>query len=285
MLRAAWTPIAALALFAAPAAAQIRVANAGLPSAEAPQLTETLSVRSFENLFQVALDTRVAFVVTPSTALDLRVPLLWNDAEIGGLADEAFGPGDARLRVQHSLFQADDVMWSTRYAVYGELRLPTGDDDALESGGVELPRKLQLGLGSLGVGGGAIASFIRDRHRLSFSAGFRWSDEAGGFQLGTEFEAAAAWWYRIQPAVFTDEPVTEVRGVLELIGTWRVDSELDGADLGDEGFEAWLAPGVQLFPRDDLLIQASLAIPIADGIDDPLGDREVGLAIGVRWYL
>ena len=276
---------AASALLATPGFAQIRIANAGLPSPEAPQITETLVVRSFENLFQVALETSAAFAVTRSTALDLRVPLVWNDAEVGALADEAFGLGDARLRVQHSLFQADDVMASTRYAVYGELRLPTGDDGALTDGALELPRKLQPGLGSVGVGGGAVASFIRDRHRLSFSAGLRWHDEAGGFQHGSEFELGAAWWYRLQPAVFSTETVTEVRAVFELIGTWRADSELDSVELGDEGFEAWFAPGIQVFPSADLLVQASLAVPIADGIDDALGDREWGFSLGLRWFL
>ncbi|QDU85221.1 hypothetical protein Pla163_23490 [Planctomycetes bacterium Pla163] len=285
LVRLASAALAVALLLAPTAAAQIRVANAGITSRETPQVTETVEVRSFENLQQVRFETRLAIALSGATSLDVTVPVVRNDAEFGALADVDTGLGDVGLRVQHSLHQSDAVMRSTRYAVYATARLPTGDDEALVSGGVLLPRKLQLGLGSVGLGAGAVASFIRDRHRLSFSAGFRWSDEAGGFQLGGEVEVAAAWWYRLRPAVFEDLDVIEVRGVLELIGTWRGNSELQGVALSDAGFEAWLAPGVQVFARDDLLVQASLALPIADGIDDALGEREWAWLLALRWYL
>lgn len=272
-------------LLAPSATAQIRVANAGIPSREAPQLTETVEVRSFENLLQVRFETRLAHALSGATSLDVTLPVVRNDAEFGALTDVDTGLGDLGLRLQHSIFQSDDVMRSTRYAVYATARLPTGDDEALVSGGVLLPRKLQLGLGSLGLGAGGVASFIRDRHRLSFSAGFRWHDEAGGFQHGGEVEMAASWWYRIQPAAFSEIDVTEVRSVIELIGTWRGNSELQGTALSDAGFEAWFAPGIQVFARNDLLVQGSLAVPIADGIDDALGDRDWALLLALRWYL
>ncbi len=68
-----------------------------------------------------------------------------------------------------------------------------------------------------------------------------------------------AYWYRITPGVHPppDEEVTEVRGVV--------------------------APGIQIYPRRDVLVEASIQIPVVQSIDDALGNRRWRLLLAVKF--
>lgn len=270
---------------ASPASAQILVRNGGIPSPNTPQLGADLRFFEADELQESRLTTRLAWSFEGRTGFEIEVPLVQRDATFGASTDDATALGDVELRVQRSLFQADDVLASTRWAVFADLRLPTGDDDALRGPNGPFPRLLQPGMGSLGIGAGAVWTRIRDRHRFSAELHALWNDEDGGFQMGTEIHAGLSYWYRLRPATFDAEHhVTEVRPVLELLLTQRFESERDGRGTGDEGALGWVAPGVQVFPREDLLVQASVALPFINEIDDVLGRRDWAALLSFRFY-
>lgn len=217
----------------------------------------------------------------------MRIPVVHIDADFAGSSDSSSGLGDIRARIQRSLKQTDGVLESTRWAVWGEVHLPTGDERALRSPETIFPRLLQPGMGAFGAGGGMAWTWIRDRHRFSATAGAHWMSEASAFQMGTEAQVGLSYWYRATPAVFDREAAThqlEVRPAIELLATHRFESEANGQGTGDDGALVWLAPGVQAFVAEDVLLQLSVAVPLVNDINDPLGDRETSIMGSVRWY-
>ncbi len=276
-------------LLLAPATSgQILTANAGVNSPELPTLIELLSYRSFAHVKEVRSLLQFVYSPTPTLETRLTVPTLYRDLEFktpSGLdeSDSLFGLGDLELRLKYSLFQEDGVLESTRWAVMVEGVAPTGRHREREAG-VELPRKLQLGSGGWGVGVGSAFTIIRDRHRFSAEVFYRHRTRHEGFRLGDSFHLNLAYWYRITPATFDpEEQEVEVRGVFELLSTYRSESIGSRGGLDDGGFEVWAAPGVQIYLNRDVLIEASIQVPIFQNIDDPFGRRQWGATLGVKF--
>jgi hypothetical protein len=270
------------------ASGQILVRNGGVPSPQAPQVTQGFTWLATENLRDVRAMTHLAWSPDGKTGLEVHVPFTQRRVEnVGPVEDpDAAGLGDVELTVQRSLRQDDAVMASERWALFAKLRLPTGDDRALRGPGGFLPKLLQPGMGSVGLEAGGVWSLIRDRHRFSASISGTWNDEADGFRMGSEIRAGLAYWFRLRPAVFgTGGFETEVRPVLECLLTQRIESENNGSGTGDDGLLAWIAPGLQFYLREDFLIQVSVALPFVNEIDDPLGRRDVSGHVSLRWYL
>jgi hypothetical protein len=260
--------------------AQIFTENAGPASPELPAIREAVNIRETRNVREWRLDSQ--FIWSPTPALETRttVPYLFRD--YGGT--DADGLGDLALRLKHSLWQEDDVLESTRFAGLYELTLPTGDTDAArDAGGVVLPQRLQLGAGAAGIGGGLALTLIRDRHRFSAEGFYRHTLEDDGFELGDLVRGNLAYWYRLTPATFRSGPEgrdpLEVRGVIELLGSYRFESEDAGQGLSDQGTEVWLCPGVQVFGSGRFLFEGALQFPVHQNVDDGFGRREWGALV------
>jgi len=122
-----------------------------------------------------------------------------------------------------------------------------------------------------------------DRHRFAAEAMAHYRSSHDGFQGGESVDLDLAYWYRIQPARFERiEGTTEIRGVLECLSSYRWESELHGSGVGDEGAIVYLAPGVQVYPRDWLLIEAQIQVPVYQSMDDSFGDRTFGAFLGIQ---
>lgn len=269
---------------AAAARAQIVTENAGAQSPELPLLHEQLRVLETENVTEVRLLSQLVYSFTPAFEARLTVPAVWRDLEAatpaGTLDGDLAGPGDAALRLKHSIRQEDDVMSSTRWAALAEGVFPTGAHHE-EIDGVEAPRKLQPGLGSFGAGLGTAFTVIRDRHRFSAEVFARHRTRHDGFRAGDSLDVNLAYWYRLAPAEFAEAVAeTEVRGVLEVLSTFQDDSH--GAPGG--GVSAvWVAPGVQLYAGRRVLLEAFVQLPVWQDADDPFGDRRWAAGVGVKF--
>jgi hypothetical protein len=277
--------LGAVAFSAAAAPSQIFTENAGVASPELPSLREALSFRKTRNVEDLRLDSQ--FIWSPSPWLETRttVPLLLRDFDAGG---DSEGLGDASLRLKHLLWKEDDVFESTRLAALYEVSLPTGEDDAraFDGSGARLAPPLQLGAGTFGFGAGGAYTLIRDRHRFSVEGFFRHTLDHDGFSPGDSVRANLAYWYRLSPARFADTTEVhplEVRGVIELLTSYKFENTSNGAGLGDEGAELWLAPGLQLFGNGRTLFEAALLFPIYQDADDAFGRREWGATLSVKW--
>ncbi len=168
-------PLLGLLLLLGPApvlTAQIVTENGGVTSPSTPTWRETLHFRVSEELEQVRLDHQLLVGLTPKLELSLTLPTILHqrasflDAQGQHESETMIGLGDPRLRLKLNLFQEDEVMKSTRFALLGRVTVPLGNDDRTD-GGLRIPRQLQLGTGAWEMAGGAVFTLIRDRHRFS----------------------------------------------------------------------------------------------------------------------
>jgi hypothetical protein len=265
------------------AVAQIVTENAGTISPETPIWQTRFEYAKSDAVTDLrAVET---FLWAPRGDMDfaLTIPIHHRDVEFDGHDGTIEGFGDAAVRWKYSVWKEDDVMQSTRFSVLAGVKLPTGrwHDDA---DGVDLPRKLQLGTGSLDFFAGPLFTYIDDRHRFAAEIVGRWNLERDGFRLQPSLQIGLAYWYRITPArLETAGEETEIRGVLELTTIFYGESELDGRGLDDQGNITWLSPGVQVYPALWVLFEASVQIPIVETVDDVRGDRKFGMLVSIKF--
>lgn len=279
--------VAALLAAAAPVAGQIVTENAGVISPELTILRESLSMLRTENLDELRWTHQLLFAPDRAHEFRLSVPFVWREARFAGTSGEEeadlAGLGDVSLRFKQALARSDDVMRSERWALLVELGAPTGDDDALENG-TPVPRVLQLGTGDWSLGAGGAFTWIEDRRRFALEAFYRHRTRHEGEQLGASIDLNAAHWYRIQPAAFTaGDERTEVRGVLELLGSHTFPSEVGSDTQDDDGTILWLAPGLQVYPGTHVLLEANVQVPLFQEGDDPFGERRFGAALVLKF--
>jgi hypothetical protein len=288
IIRAVWVRGAGLLLPTAYASAQIVTENAGIVSPEAPILRESVSFFDSENLKETRWTSQFIFALDTTRELKLSLPLVSRESTVqltggGEETSDLFGLGDASIRFKQSLWQRDDIMESTRWAFLTELGVPTGDDDA-EENGTPIPPRLQLGTGDWSFGVGSAFTTIRDRQRFSVEAFYRYRTRHEDVQLGPSTDLNLAYWYRLSPAAFRpEEETTEVRGVLELLSSYRFASEVGNDTQDDSGTLVWLAPGIQIYPGTSVLFEANVQVPLYQDLDDALGDRHWAASLVIKF--
>jgi hypothetical protein len=267
------------ALTVDPALAQVVTENAGVTSPEIVLLRQGVLYQNYENGNDLRWVQGVQWAIDPKREFRLSFPIIAKTVDFADSSTSMFGPGDVTIRYKQSLWQADGVMSSERWAFLSELGLPTGATDARGAGGELLPPRLQLGSGSFSLGAGTAYTSIHDRHRFSVEAFYRHYLPASGTRLGSAAELNAAYWYRLSPASFPeDEEPVEIRGVMEVLSSYRFDGEVLGNPGGGRGVLVWLAPGLQIYPPGQkVLLEGSVLIPIAQSLSDELGKRRFGI--------
>ena len=75
----------------------------------------------------------------------------------------------------------------------------------------------------------------------------------------------------------------EVRPVLELLSHYRFSSRSSAGRPRDDGWLISIAPGIQVYPRTDLLFEFNVEAPIFQNIDDPIGDRRWAITFAVKF--
>lgn len=69
-----------------------------------------------------------------------------------------------------------------------------------------------------------------------------------------------------------------MRGVLELLG------ELRGPEFGqDAGTLVFLAPGIHVHPSRQVQLELNLRVPIAQSLEDGMGDRQLGGSLNAKF--
>lgn len=275
--------VALVAGIAAPVSAQIITDNAGVQSPQTPLLREGFTFTQSANGEEWAWRQKLYYSTDPANEFQLALPYIGRSVDTSAGKIDIAGFGDVSLRWKHALVRDDDVMKSTRWSTLLDLTAPTGDTDG-NDGDVAVQPDLRISRGDWTFGVGGAFAMIDDRKRFAAEAVYRHSTSHDDFQSGDSVELNLAYWYRISPARFDDvQEATEVRGVLELLSNYHWSSEQDGADTGDDGAIVWLAPGLQVFPRDWLLFEGGVQLPIAQSIDDAYGDRHFGAVFGVTF--
>ncbi|MHC4276887.1 MAG: transporter [Planctomycetota bacterium] len=163
----------------------------------------------------------------------------------------------------------------TDLAVIGGVELPTGDTNRRDEG-IRLPPKLQLGSGSFDPF--LRIAFTRIVKRKSVFAELQYKANTPGardYKFGDVLKYDLAFAYRFFPA--DKYPNPEFYGILELNGVWEQQARQRGRAVKDTGSHTiFLSPGIQAIPLKNLLLEASVQIPIYQD----LRGRQLGYDIG-----
>ena len=196
------------------------------------------------------------------------------------------GFGDLAVAAKVGIYQRDRPNLTTRAALFGRLKLPTGDDDAMGPGGQPLPKSLQLGTGSVDASVGLILTHSVGALGLSGDVIYDVNTASEGFAVGDVLHYDMALGYRILPRIYRTYPAKQINLYLEANGTWSRRNTLQGTPLADSGGPLLLlSPGVQFIPLANFLVEATYQVPVWQGLNGAQLGFDPTFKIGLRWLL
>ena len=233
----------------------------------------------------------VVYGALPKLSLITIVPVVDRsfDRTTGGqrLSETDTGIGDVTLLAKYRFYKKDAFLKSRQFAVQFGLKLPTGDDDGRDAQGARLPQPVQLGTGA--VDAPLTLTFTEVRNRLLFSGdvGYTLRTEANDFEFGDVFNYDLAVKFRFYPAKFVDSgPFKQHFVFLELNGRASGRARAGGAKLADSGgHELFVAPGLQLFLLENVLIEGGVQIPVLQDLNGTQLGTDFNFRAGVRWIM
>ena len=193
------------------------------------------------------------------------------------------GIGDLTLGVKWAFLARNRRDGTTRFAVAGSASLPTGSTDAEFDDGTTAPRPLQLGRGAVSGGVTLIGTVIRGPWGLSADIGHVRSMRDEGFRLGPITRYNLAIGFRVPSYIETIQTQT-VQFYLEWNAYITAYSLQDAVELPNSGGHvAYLSPGAQWVVLPQLLIEASVQIPVIQDHNGTQPDFGIRPALGVRF--
>ncbi len=196
------------------------------------------------------------------------------------------GVGDALLLLKYTWLQRDRLNETTRAVLVAGLKTPTGSNDERDNLGQLLPRPLQLGSGSWDVPITVAGTATRGRFGLSGDLSYRLATEADGFKGGNALGYDVALGYRAWPARYETLREKVVNTYMELNGQVTQYARQRGVMVSDTGgHEIYLSPGLQWVPRTNLLVEASVQVPIYQNLYGTQLATDVRMGAGIRYLL
>lgn len=197
------------------------------------------------------------------------------------------GIGDAFVLAKYLVLQKDAPGRTTRIALVGRVKFPTGKDDATDRQGNRLPPPLQLGSGSVDYSAGAVFTHVVRRFGFNADFVYDFNTQAQGFEAGDSLKYGFAFGYRLLPAFYRTYPArNHLSAYLELNGEFSRKSRLAGLPVADSGGNVvFLSPGIQLIPSRTFLLEASVRIPVAQELNGTQLRFRPAFIAGIRWLL
>ncbi len=293
MRRAIWVALALSALVLAPDSSVAQ----GLPFHTETALTTAFEQRGLRLISSYRPRDSVSAVVTPLVILPFAphqrvatrvvVPLVYKRVTTsrvgGGTPYSEAGVGDVSVAAKWAFFVRDRFAGTTRFALVGGVSLPTGRTSARFEDGSGAPRPLQLGTGAVSGGATLVGTMIRGQWGVSADVGHRRHATADDFQFGASTRYNLALGLRLPAHVETIRTKTW-QLYLEWNGSIAARSRTGGNEIGDSGGHvAFLSPGLQFVPLPQLLLEASLQIPVLQNLNGSQLDHGLRPTIGARF--
>ena len=196
------------------------------------------------------------------------------------------GPGDLAVAAKLGMYQRDRPNKTTRMALFGRVKMPTGGNNAVGPEGQALPKSLQLGTGSVDGSAGFILTHSVGPLGLSGDVIYDVNTESEGFAFGDVLHYDVALGYRILPRIYRTYPAKQINIYLEANGTWSRQNTLQGAFLADSGGTLLLlSPGVQFIPLGSFLLEATYQVPVWHGLHGSQLGFSPTFKLGLRWLI
>lgn len=222
--------------------------------------------------------------VTPHTVLMAVLPYLHKTFESNGATATKSGVGDVTVLVRQDVLARDVVAGNRRLALIAGASFPTG---ATGDSAAALAPPLRLGLGTTNLTGQAVYSYVNDRIGVHTAVGY--TAAAGstfGVRTGDRFSYDVALGLRLAPVRY--RTLRDVTGAayLELLGTVEQPAIQNGTPLANTGGHTlWLAPGLQLLPRQNWALETSFQVPVVRQLHGTQLAPTWSLAVGARAVL
>lgn len=196
------------------------------------------------------------------------------------------GFGDLAIAAKLGIFQRDRPDRTTRAALFGRVKLPTGKDDAVGSDGQVLPRPLQLGTGSADYSAGIILTHSIGPVGLSGDLSYDFNTTTRGFAFGDVLHYDVAVGYRVHPRIYRTFPAKQINLYVEANGTSTHRDTLASRPAADSGGQVLLvSPGVQFIPSAGFLVEATYQIPVWQDFSGAQLEFQPIFKVGIRWLL
>ncbi|PIQ81560.1 MAG: hypothetical protein COV76_08300 [Candidatus Omnitrophica bacterium CG11_big_fil_rev_8_21_14_0_20_64_10] len=223
--------------------------------------------------------------ITESTAGFLAVPYLDKDLRTvsGGqrVSREASGIGDLKLFLKARLWRKDAPGATTRFALLGGLKLPTGEDDESDAQG-RLPPAVRLGSGSWDPLAGIVFTRQTQWYEISQDLVYQVNTGHDDLQFGDFFQHNTGAWVRVWPAESAEWSTPRaLHAVLELNGVWQTKHRSGGTIKDSGGYTLFLSPGVQ-YVTSRWLLEASVQVPIVESLNGNELGTDYNVVVGAR---
>lgn len=230
------------------------------------------------------------FRYTPAThwVLGVAVPLVL-DRHLNrpGLARQSSGgPGDVTVSVKHRFFRSVG-RWSDRHAaVELDVKLPTGSSARDLDPRLPIQRRmaLQPGTGSTDLALELVYQEGRQRFVYGGDIGYRLNTRGSDrYRFGNELRVDLDFEYILFPLEYR-RPGKEVFVLLEATFVSRAADDVGGREVaGTRRTELFLAPGIQHILTEQMLVSASLQLPVYSDVPAPGLERDLNLLTEVRY--
>ena len=231
--------------------------------------------------YELVSNRLVVMAVLPYLNKTLEMGLPGNRQEMS-----VSGFGDLAVAAKLGIYQRDRPNKTTRMALFGRVKMPTGDNNAVGPEGQALPKSLQLGTGSVDGSAGFILTHSVGPLGLSGDVIYDVNTESDGFAFGDVLHYDVALGYRILPRIYRTYPAKQINIYLEANGTWSRQNALQGGLLNDSGGSLLLlSPGVQFVPLGNFLVEATYQVPVWHGLNGSQLGFHPTFKLGLRWLI
>ena len=261
--------ILALSLLASQATGAPITFNTALPVAKEDYVTRLITGQTtMENDLGAKLDVSdVSFVaaygIQQKLAIYTAIPYLEKRFAAPGHAAKASGLGDIKLFARQTIWQRDQHGATNRFAAFGGIEAPTGDDSVADANGL-LPRSVQLGSGAIDYFLGFILTHQEFGWEADLSVSHQFQGRNGQFKAGDQTRLDLSLQRRLLPRTLEGEWSGFLYGVVELNAIWNRKSELQGqANPESGGNETTLAIGAQ-YVTNSWILEAAYRLPVIE---------------------
>ncbi|MFQ5551148.1 MAG: hypothetical protein ACE5FJ_07925 [Gemmatimonadales bacterium] len=192
------------------------------------------------------------------------------------------GVGDVTVAAKWAFFVRNRRDGTTRFAMTGSLSLPTGSSSAEFADGSTAPRPMQLGKGVVSGGLMLVGTFVTGQWGLNVDVGHTRVAPDGPFRFGATTRYDVAIGFRLPSHIETIRTKT-VQFYLEWNGSITSRSSQGGTSVPNSGGHvAYVSPGLQWVVLPQLLVEASVQIPVIQDHNGTQPDFGVRPALGGR---
>jgi len=228
----------------------------------------------------LAVPNVLVFGVTPDLSLFGILPFFFRhvesrDPSTGKKVDkDDSGVGDATILGRYTVYAKDYPSGTTRFALLGGIKLPTGDDDLepITTDSIDFP-----------LGWVSTVTWGFGRHEVDADLVYRINREAEDFEKGDDLVYDLAYQFRVYPWTLPEVGAPNfLYLVAEANGIFSQKSELNGKTIDDSGGHTlFLSPGLQFATRR-FILEVSVQLPVIQDLNGSQVETDFILTGGFR---